>query len=288
MNLDAWMRSRQYREQTIDTTIQEARQVVAWTREGRPLPSRLRRSSLRLLEYLNTTGGSEEPALLAVRGELEALASAEPAEAEGSSRFHGRKRRKKVAASIPDADWQRLLDAIEADESPAGRVLDVLAATGLRIGDALRITRKQADEARRTGRVVVEVKGGDDRLLPLDGAPRAWARLFEALDAARARNVALLVAPRGDGDSSSKAGAYKAVERRLKELAEAAGTSGRVYLHRLRRTVGVQALRLTEDTVAVQQLLGHRSHATTLGYLDEARPDRVAELQRQVRERFAK
>ena len=51
--------------------------------------------------------------------------------------------------------------------------------------------------------------------------------------------------------------------------------------------MGVQALRLTEDTVAVQQLLGHRSHQTTLGYLDEARPERVAELQRQVRERFS-
>ncbi len=287
MTLDDWMRSRGYREQTIDTTVKEARQVVAWTREGRPLPPRLRRSALRTLEYLRRAGEAAEPALLDVQPELERLA-AEPAPRLEDGRFRGRAKRKKLAQSIADADWQALAERVEADASPAGLVLGVLVATGLRNGDVLRLERRSLEEAARSGRLRLEVKGGDDRLLPLDGAPEPWARLIEAVSEAKARTVALLVAPRSDGDTSASGGAYKAVERRLHALAEEAGVEGRVYLHRLRRTVGVQALRLTEDTVAVQQLLGHRSHATTLGYLDEARPDRVAELQRQVRERFSK
>lgn len=285
----AWLARVGYREQTVTATLTDARQVVRWSAEARPLPARLRRSALRALDYLREAGPEADPALVAVRDALEGLSAAQDGPEEPRSRrLRGKARRKRRAASIGDAEWQRLLDEVEADEEPAGLVLAVLCATGLRVGDALRLTRRQADEARRTGRLSLEVKGGDERTLPLDGAPEAWDRLFAALDEAKAKSVALLVAPRSDGDPSSKGAAYKAVERKLHALAEEAGVSGRVHLHRLRRTVGVQALRLTEDTVAVQQLLGHRSHATTLGYLDEARPERVAELQRAVRERFSR
>ncbi len=282
----AWLLRVGYREQTASATVIDVRQALTWSAEGRDLPPRLRRAAMRAVEHLARPGGEREPALVTEAALFERLAAAPEPEPRGL-RLRGRARRKKVAKSLGDEEWQRLLASIDADQTPAGAVLGVLTSTGLRVGDVLRLPRRSLEEASRTGRVVLEVKGGDERTLPLDGAPEAWGRLAALLAEARAKSVALLVAPRSDGDASSKGAAYKAVERRLHALAEEAEVGGRVHLHRLRRTVGVQALRLTEDTVAVQQLLGHRSHQTTLGYLDEARPERVAELQRQVRERFS-
>jgi integrase len=54
----------------------------------------------------------------------------------------------------------------------------------------------------------------------------------------------------------------------------------------LRRTVAVQALRITEDVTAVQQLMGHKSVQTTFGYISEARPEREAELRKQLGQLF--
>lgn len=289
MNLDAfeaWLVATGYRRQTVDATVADARQALAWDAEGRELPARLRPSAQRVLDYLDGVG-SPDPALVEARGLFEALAE-KPATDPRARRLARKARRKREARSIGDAEWQRLVAVIEHDPSTLGAALLVLAQTGLRVGDLLRLPRARLAEAQDTGRLRLEVKGGEERTLPLDGAPDAWGRLWVAWQGAgNLRTVAWLVAPRGDGDVSSKGAAYKALARHLGRLADEAEVTGRVHLHRLRRTVGVQALRVTEDVVAVQQLLGHASSQTTLGYLDEARPDRVAEVQRQVRARFA-
>ena len=116
---------------------------------------------------------------------------------------------------------------------------------------------------------------------PIAGAEDAWERLRPMLGAGYG-NVATWVCSRGNGSPEAGQGAYKAVSRQLSTLAGMAGVSGRVHLHRLRRTVAVRALRATKDVGAVQQLLGHSHPATTHKYLDEAREDDVAELQRQL------
>lgn len=284
--LERWLLAQGYREQTVELTLRAVRQVARWSAEGRPLPPRLRPEARRVLDYLDTPQGAED-ALGALRDVLEPLAQA-PALDPRQRRLAGRRRRKASATSLADSEWQRLLHEIEQDPSPEAAVLDVLASTGLRIGDVLPVARERLRAAMETRRLRLVTKGGDERTVDLDGAPDAWARLWAAWSAPGAgrATLALLVAPSGDGSTDSHGGAYAAVARKLRVLATRAGLTGRVHPHRLRRTVGVQALRVTEDTVAVQQLLGHRAHQTTLGYLDEARPERVAQLQREIRSRF--
>lgn len=284
--LAQWLLAQGYREQTVELTLRATRQVLRWSAEGRALPPRLRPEARRVLDYLASSQGAGDP-LATLAGPLEALAHAQPVDPR-QRRLAGKKRRQRAASSIADGEWQRLLQEIAADPSPEAAVLDVLASTALRIGDVLPLPRERLRAALETRRLRLATKGGEERAVDLDGAPDAWARLWGAWSAPGAGHptLALLVAPGGDGSPDSHGAAYAACARRLRVLATRAGLTGRVHLHRLRRTVGVQALRVTEDTVAVQQLLGHRSHQTTLGYLDEARPERVAQLQQQIRSRF--
>lgn len=193
-----------------------------------------------------------------------------------------KRRRKRPVSSIPDEQWRPLCAAIFADDHPASDVLRVQVLTGVRIGDALRIERSNLKRALRTGSaLVLETKGGDVRELVLGEDPEPWRALLARWDVEHP-TMAHHVAPNGNGSPAADAAAGRAVARRLVALGEQVGIEERLHTHRLRRTVGVQALRLTEDVTAVQQLLGHRSPQTTLGYLDEARPQRVAELQSQL------
>jgi len=175
-------------------------------------------------------------------------------------------RRKLAARSIPDAEWQHLYDVLLEDSMKRGgaipAVLLTLMATGLRIGDLLAIPCSALLEAKRTNQVRFDAKGGEWRILP--------------------------IAPPKDTRASGEGPAYKRVRRALLRAAGRAGVDGRIYLHRLRRTVAVQALRVTEDMPAVQQLLGHRSMLTTSTYLDEARPDAIGNVQRRIREKFGR
>jgi len=201
-------------------------------------------------------------------------------------------RRKLAARSIPDAEWQHLYDVLLEDSMKRGgaipAVLLTLMATGLRIGDLLAIPCSALLEAKRTNQVRFDAKGGEWRILPIAGAPADWLRLIALAERNRdATNVAQLVTPK-DTRASGEGPAYKRVRRALLRAAGRAGVDGRIYLHRLRRTVAVQALRVTEDMPAVQQLLGHRSMLTTSTYLDEARPDAIGNVQRRIREKFGR
>ena len=200
----------------------------------------------------------------------------------------GQTRRLHEAKSIPDDEWQRLVYHTLVDDTIESIVLGLLYATGLRVGDALRIDRLAVERGETTGRVELTAKGGERRILPWAGAPDTWASVA-ALFRRYPRSLITLadvVADETDADVSSSGAAYKALERALRRYAAQAGITERIYLHRIRRTVAVQALRLTEDPTAVQQLLGHRSLMTTARYLDEARPEALAGLQSKLRDTF--
>ena len=275
-----WLTQQGYRPSTITTGVADARQLVSWAKENREIPRRLRPTAIRLKSFAEEGGVRRWNS--DVREVVDWLVLPQP-------RTRGRKRRKKKAQSFSDVDWLALCHEISEDASLAARVLEVLVSTGLRIGDVLRINRQRLTRAWDSGRLIVEVKGGDDRIIDLSGNPRAWGRLLEAWQGKPGQIVATLVCSVSDNeDAPDRAGgcAYKRVDRRLKRLAKRAKVKGRVHLHRLRRTFGVQALRTTEDVVIVQQLLGHRSYHTTMGYLDEARPERVAEVTRKLAEKY--
>lgn len=280
-DLERWMRLDQdYRPSTIEAGLSDVRRLVRLVRDEAPLPTTagVRLAAQRLDAYAEDRRMQLAPEL---RSAVDALLEAVPK--------RRRRKRKKPAQSLGDEEWRRLWTHVLADGTVQARVLEVMMATGLRVGDVLRVTRRGLTQAlTETGTLLVEQKGGDERYVRIDGAPDAWGHLLQAWQGKPGATVAWLVSPDGDGSTRAGDSAYQRVSRRLRRLAKSAGISSRVHTHRLRRTVGVQALRVTEDVPAVQQLLGHRSFHTTMSYLDEARPDAVADLQRQLAGRFRK
>lgn len=202
------------------------------------------------------------------------------------------KRRQMEARSVSDDDWRRLHSVITewASRRPTpvieAAVIHVLMDTGLRVSDVLGITRKALEHGVEHGSITVPTKGGETRTLPFDGAPEAWSNLLHAWRVQPGRTVMELVAPNASKTYYGGHPAYTKVASYFKEKALAAGVAGRIHLHRLRRTVAVQSLRVEKDIMAVKELLGHDSLKSTERYLDEARPDDVAQLQRNVRKRF--
>lgn len=280
-DFEQWMVHAGYRESTIHRSVQDITQLYTWTEDGREVPRRLKKSVQRLLTFFEKRGIEPEPEI----AESIALALAPPPPMTPLERRRARqKRKRRQQRSYSDADWRALWAAIRNDQTPEARVLEVMAATGLRVGDVLRLTRHRLREGLRQGVITIEQKGGDDRLMYVEGATAPWTRLYDAFEGrpGEIANVALLVSPEGDGSPLSADAAYRAVMRRLNKLADALGIEGPHRTHRFRRTVAVQALRLTEDVTAVQQLMGHKSVQTTFGYVSEARPEREAALRKQL------
>lgn len=194
------------------------------------------------------------------------------------------KERLREARSYSDADWAKLKAAVSQSAEPEDEVLYAIMATGLRVGDVLRVDRATLRAGLRTGILNLARKGGKIQPIPITD-PLPWARIARGCrQTDECTNIASYVAP-GYPDDSVDGAAYKRVRRRLQKLHKALGLSGRAHTHKLRRTKAVQALKATDNTVAVQQMLGHASHNSTLRYLDEPQLESVAALQRKLEQR---
>lgn len=191
--------------------------------------------------------------------------------------------RQKEAVSIAPAEWERFLAVITGDPSLEAATLHVMADTSLRVGDVLRTQRKDLTRMIDSRwHIALEVKGGKKRTLYYEAAPEAWMHLHTAWleRAPRAKTLAEALSPKS---SDPYTAAYQRVTKALKLFAEAANVSGRIFTHRLRRTVLVEALTETQDIQLVQQLAGHESPAMTMKYTDEARPQKVVDLLQRIR-----
>lgn len=261
-----------------------------WVEAGKmppvSLPPAARKGCKLYLAYVQETGTqSRFSAFL----EAEIALSKQETKRFGVRKPRGRKRE---ARSIDDTSWRELADAIERDPSDEARVLDVMVSTGLRIGDVLRVTEPALRSALRTGRLVTEVKGQREVAFPIEGSHEVWDRLHRSMvddphhPKGGWKNVAHWICPNSAASPLAGDCAYARVHRRLKKICASCELTERIHLHRIRRTVAVQALRLTSDVRAVQGLLGHASLKSTSAYLDEARPEAVIEVQRKIRERF--
>lgn len=197
--------------------------------------------------------------------------------------------RKKPAISFSPTDWAKLRSALEKDPAPESSVLLVMIATGVRIGDVLRIELASLRSAvKNPDEAVLEIiqKGGSRRMLPIAGAPAQWTRLAETCaKGSGATTVAEAICPTSTWGAKGGGGAYQRVNRHLRDVATRLGLQGRPHLHRVRRTVATRALNLTRDIHLVSGLLGHAHVATTETYLDEVRGEEIAELQRKLASR---
>jgi len=208
------------------------------------------------------------------------------------------RKRQLEARAFDDGAWLRIGQAIIGDPDRESRVLEVMMISALRAGDVLRIKTSELFESTETGELVTTTKGGKRRVIAVRGVEAledALVRLSMAIlqDADESRRNPKDITGWLVPDSQSKlpiTSARKAVYRKLKEIGAANKVRGRIHLHRMRRTIAVQALRATGDLATVGQLLGHtpRSVQSTLKYLDEARLDDVGHAMNKVHQQFLK
>jgi site-specific recombinase XerD len=274
MTFAQWIDTQPYRPNTGKKTLTDVRYAqTQWERTGK-LPHSSEESARRYALYLK-----EHPPT-----ESEPFASWVTEHVRPTRHWIEPQRRKVPAASFSNAEWRALVAALEQEtKSPEATVLLLMTATGHRVADILRIRRRDVDAAKRTGLLTLEIKGGHPLQLAIEGAPDVWARLSRQFQAKHNDNIALWVSRGASSDPEAGAAGYKRCARYLKKICAKLGIHSRVHLHRLRRTVAVNALNLTGDIRAVQDLLGHHSLSSTLQYVDEFRQDSVADLQRKLR-----
>ena len=164
---------------------------------------------------------------------------------------------------------ERLIEAPATDE-PIGRrdraILELLYATGLRVGELVSLDRHDVDLDARVLRVLG--KGGKERMVPFGAAAaQALAAWFDDWDEIRvqakpapsdAEPVFLSVRGKRLGDRS--------VRTLVDRYAAEAGVPPGVHPHTLRHTFATHLLEEGADLRAIQELLGHSSLATTQRY----------------------
>lgn len=281
---ESWLRARHYAESTIRVTVTGSALALKAATGSTPvkLHPNARVSIRRYLAFVDDTNAALAPVL---RKRLEELMTKKPVQLGGHV---GKQKRKRKASAHEDDDWARLARALVEHDDIEARVLTVVVATGLRIGDLLRLPVEELRRGLREGVITVVAKGDREHLQPVEGAGGAWERLdtwIREHQRPAPKNIAGAVCPKNDSPLAGDC-AYQRVNRYLKELCRDLGVEGRIHIHRMRRTVIMQALRVTKDIHAVMKLANHRDLRTTMAYTDEPMPERVGELQKQIREKF--
>jgi integrase/recombinase XerC len=173
---------------------------------------------------------------------------------------------KKLPNFIGQQDIQQLLNAPPADDALGTRdraILETLYSAGLRVGELTGLNL--ADLDLREGLATVRGKGKRERLAilgpPAVAALTAWLALREAVGGPRASGQpALFLSKHGTRLTT------RSVGRLLEKYLAQAGLDPRASPHSLRHSFATHLLDGGADVRSVQELLGHRSLATTQIY----------------------
>ncbi len=156
---------------------------------------------------------------------------------------------------LSDEELEVLRDACESKRDLA--IVDLLASTGMRIGELVRLDRKDVNLHERE--CLVMGKGNKQRPVYFDA--RAKLHLTEYLASRADKSPALFVAL----DSSARRITVGSIELRLRGLGKRAGIN-RVHPHKFRRTLATHAIDKGMPIEQVQKLLGHAKIDTTMHY----------------------
>ena len=146
-------------------------------------------------------------------------------------------------------------------------VLILLYGAGLRIGEALALTKAEVDDLLKSGRDTLAVtgKGNKTRLVPL--LPQALQALKSYRDAcpwlaaAKPSDRVFMGARGGALDPAI-------VQKRVREIRRDLGLAESVTPHALRHSFATHLLGAGGDLRTIQELLGHASLSTTQRYTD--------------------
>lgn len=136
-------------------------------------------------------------------------------------------------------------------------IIDMLASTGMRVGEMVLLNREDIDFNERE--CVVFGKGDKERIVYFDA--RTKIHLQNYLNSRRDENPALFVSLQKPHNRLQISG----VEVRLREYGKRLGLS-KVHPHKFRRTLATTAIDKGMPIEQLQHLLGHRRIDTTLQY----------------------
>ena len=136
-------------------------------------------------------------------------------------------------------------------------MIDMLASTGMRVGEMVLLNRNDIDFNERE--CIVFGKGNKERIVYFDA--RTKIHLQNYLESRSDINPALFVSLKEPCNRLSING----IETRLRKLGKNLGLQ-RVHPHKFRRTLATMAIDKGMPIEQLQQLLGHRKIDTTLQY----------------------
>ena len=134
-------------------------------------------------------------------------------------------------------------------------MIDLLASTGMRVGELVLLNQDDVDFAERE--CVVFGKGDKERMVYFDARTKLHLRAY--LEGRNDDNPALIVSLKASFNRLSIGG----VETRLRELGRQLGVH-KVHPHKFRRTLATMAIDKGMPIEQLQQLLGHKRIDTTL------------------------
>lgn len=162
---------------------------------------------------------------------------------------------KKVKTTFSDEELELLREKCNCARDLA--IIDLLASTGMRIGELVGLNVDDIDLEERE--CLVTGKGNKQRLVYFDA--RAKVHLESYLDTRGDREKALFVPLSG----AKRRITIGAVELRLRKLGETLDMQ-RVHPHKFRRTLATNAIDKGMPIEQVQKLLGHERIDTTMHY----------------------
>lgn len=170
-------------------------------------------------------------------------------------RIHRVKATTSVKEIYSDEDLERLRDGCTEKRDLA--LIDMLASTGMRVGELVRLNRFDINFNERE--CVVFGKGDKERIVYFDA--RTKIHLQNYLDERNDDNLALFVGLKAPYDRLTIGG----VETRIKKLGKRLKID-KVHPHKFRRTMATTAIDKGMPIEQVQKLLGHEKIDTTLHY----------------------
>ena len=170
-------------------------------------------------------------------------------------RIHKVKTASSIKETYSDEDLEKMRDNCEELRDLA--MIDMLASTGMRVGELVLLNRDDIDFAERECKVFG--KGDKERMVYSDA--RTKLHLQEYLASRTDDNPALFVTLRAPHDRIQIGG----IEHRLREMGKRLNIP-KVHPHKFRRTLATMAIDKGMPIEQLQRLLGHQRIDTTLQY----------------------
>ena len=165
----------------------------------------------------------------------------------------------KTASTIKDTYSDEALEQMRDDctELRDLALIDMLASTGMRVGELVLLNRSDIDFEERE--CVVLGKGNKERIVYFDA--RTKLHLKQYLDSRTDDNEALFVSLKAPHNRLKIGG----VEVRIRKIGKRLNIQ-KAHPHKFRRTLATMAIDKGMPIEQLQQLLGHRRIDTTLQY----------------------